>query len=165
MISLKGFEDENFCNYKKPVMFLGFPKCSFKCGIAACQNSKLATAPIKQYSCETLYQRYIQNPITKGIVCGGLEPFDTFDELFELIDYFRNKKNNQDTIIIYTGYYEPEIELFIQKLKSFNNIVIKFGRYIPNLPNCKDNLLGVTLASNNQYSKRIEDIDYESRNN
>ena len=158
MINLKGFEDENFCNYKKPVMFLGFPNCSFKCGFAACQNSKLAASPIKTYEIKSVYQRYIQNPITKGIVCGGLEPFDSFDELFNLISYFRNN-NNTDPIIIYTGYNEEEVKISLNKLKIFNNIIIKFGRYVANDIPHKEDLLGVNLASKNQYAKRIEDIN------
>jgi len=41
--------DEDFCQYKKPSMFIGFPTCSFKCdkecGRPICQNSALAAAP------------------------------------------------------------------------------------------------------------------------
>ena len=28
---IKGITDEDFVNYKKPVMYIAFPKCSFKC--------------------------------------------------------------------------------------------------------------------------------------
>ena len=34
-------------------------------------------------------------------------------------------------------------------------IIIKWGRYIPNRPSRYDEILGVTLASDNQYGKQI----------
>ena len=36
-----------------------------------------------------------------------------------------------------------------------DNIIVKFGRFIPNSPHIYDTLLGVELASNNQYAKII----------
>ena len=39
---VKGIIDEDFVNYKKPVMYIAFPCCSFKCdkenGARYCQN-------------------------------------------------------------------------------------------------------------------------------
>ena len=61
----------------------------------------------------------------------------------------------QDEIIIYTGYYPEEIEEKINKLKQFANIIVKFGRYIPDRPSRYDEVLGVTLISDNQFAKRI----------
>ena len=40
-------------------------------------------------------------------------------------------------------------------LKNYDNIIIKYGRYIPNQPSRYDSILGVTLASDNQYAERI----------
>ena len=97
---------------------------------------------------------YINNPITKSIVVGGLEPMLQFDELISLIDCFR-KNDCNDTFVIYTGYYPNEIEKQLMKLKSYCNIIIKFGRYIPNQQPHYDNVLGVNLASNNQYAEQI----------
>ena len=37
----------------------------------------------------------------------------------------------------------------------FKNIIIKFGRYIPNRNNKYDEILGVTLASDNQFAEKI----------
>ena len=39
-------------------------------------------------------------------------------------------------------------------LSLYPNIVIKYGRYIPNINSTYDNELGVTLASENQYAIR-----------
>ena len=40
-------------------------------------------------------------------------------------------------------------------LKKFKNIIVKFGRYRPNFQKHFDEVLGVELASTNQYAKRI----------
>ena len=76
-----------------------------------------------------------------------------FQELISFIDKFRKISN--DDIVIYTGYYKIEIEKEIEILKKYKNIIIKFGRYIPNRPNRYDDILGVTLASDNQYAEKI----------
>lgn len=154
---VKRLVDEDFVNYKKPSMFIGFPNCSWKCdkeyGMQVCQNSALATSISKNIGIKTIVNRYINNPITSSIVCGGLEPFDTWDDLYELVTYIRI--STQDDIVIYTGYYRKEIEEYIEKLKIFSNIIIKFGRYIPDQEKHYDEVLGIYLTSDNQYAERI----------
>lgn len=98
-------------------------------------------------------QRYLDNPLTHAIVCGGLEPFDSFDELKYFISLFR--VFSQDPIVIYTGYTEEELEYAIPILQKIGNIIVKFGRFIPNSPHIFDTILGVELASDNQYAKNI----------
>ncbi len=154
---IKQLLDEDFVNYKKPSMFIGFPSCSWKCekecGKKVCQNGTLATSPDITIGVKSIVNRYINNPITSSIICGGLEPFDTWDDLYQLIVYMR--VSTQDDIVIYTGYYKEEIEEYINELKAFRNIIIKFGRYIPNQEKHYDEVLGVYLASNNQYAEKI----------
>lgn len=154
---IKGLKDEDFVNYKKPSMFIGFPSCSWKCekecGKKVCQNGTLATSSDITIEAKSIVNRYINNPITSSIVCGGLEPFDAWDDLYRLIVYMR--VSTQDDIVIYTGYYKEEIEEYINELKTFRNIIIKFGRYIPNQEKHYDEVLGVYLASNNQYAEKI----------
>lgn len=138
-------------------MFIIFPKCSFKCDKEAnceiCQNSHLAKEPIINYSVDKIVERYKTNPITKAVVCGGLEPFDTLDDLTNLISTIR--RASDDDIVIYTGYKEEEIFPVVENLISkYKNIIIKYGRYIPNQENKYDEILGITLASNNQYAVR-----------
>ena len=158
-MNVKGIVYEDFVNYKKPNMFIATSKCSFKCdkeaGSSICQNSTLAAQRTIYINDNTIVETYIQNPITEAIVFGGLEPFDTQEELLHLIDKFR--KHTNDTIIIYTGYTEKEYyEMNISNiLPQYNNIIIKFGRYIPNSNSHYDSILGIYLASDNQYAKVI----------
>lgn len=154
---VKEVRDEDFANYKKPSMFVGFPKCSWKCekdcGMRVCQNSTLAEAPNVEIDINKLVDRYLNNPITKAIVCGGLEPFDTWSDLKKFVIQLRQK--TEDDIVIYTGYKEEEIGHAINWLSLFPNIIVKFGRFIPNQQFRYDEILGVKLASNNQYAKKI----------
>lgn len=156
-MNIKQLIDEDFTNYKKPSMFIGFPKCNFKCekecGLRVCQNGILATSPMMDVDLQSIVDRYIKNDITKAIVVGGLEPFDSFNDLLNLIIEVRNYV--EDDIVVYTGYYKEEIIDMIETLKCFKNIVVKFGRYIPNQQQHYDEVLCVYLASDNQYAEKI----------
>lgn len=157
---VKNVIEEDFVNFKLPSMFISTSKCDFKCdkecGGKVCQNSSLAAAPIFEIDDIKLIKKYLSNDITEAIVIGGLEGFDTFDEMHSFIWRFRQMSS--DTIVIYTGYYPSEIEDKLKKLFKFKNIIIKFGRFIPNDTPRHDNILGVTLASSNQFAQTIEEI-------
>ncbi len=154
---IKEIRDEDFTNYKKPCMFIGFPSCSWKCekecGMRVCQNSALAEAQNISIDIEKLVNRYLSNPITKAIVCGGLEPFDSWNDLKNLVSLLRTQ--TMDDIVIYTGYREEEIKNKLRYFRSYRNIVVKFGRFVPNQQKHYDEVLGVELASDNQYARRI----------
>ena len=172
-MKLKGLIDYDISNYYIPSMFLIFPYCTFKCdkecGQQVCQNSALAREPIIETSPLEIIERYINNPLTHAIVCGGMEPFDSKDDLFSFVTLFRGF--SKDTIVIYTGYTEEELKDEIPLLHQFDNIIIKFGRFIPNTPHIFDAILGVELASNNQHAvwySRSVDNEYsvvDSRKN
>lgn len=164
---VKGIIDEDFLNYKKPAMYIASSKCSFKCdrecGCEVCQNSDLARQQSYNIGIRTLIKRYLTNPITKAIVISGLEPFDTPEMIYDIVLGFR-EIGIMDDIVIYTGYTEEELTLddsgrqevaTYNWLKHYPNIYIKFGRFIPNQVPRFDEVLGVKLASNNQYGKKV----------
>ena len=157
-MQIKFLVDEDFVNYKKPSMFIGAGiSCSFKCdkecGQNVCQNSSLSREPTIRFPIEKIVKRYIDNPITSAIVIGGLEPFDNYNEVRNLIKEFRYQTN--DDIVIYTGYYKEEVKELVKSLSSFDNIIIKYGRFIPNASSIYDKVLGVTLSSKNQHAVKI----------
>lgn len=135
-------------------------KCDFKCfkelGLNPdiCQNMSICQKPNIDISPKDILIRYKSNPITSAIIVGGLEPMLQFDELYDLIKYFRDN-NCDDDFVIYTGYYKKEIDVEINKLKKLKNIVVKFGRFIPDSNNVFDEVLGIYLSSDNQYAERI----------
>jgi hypothetical protein len=119
-----------------------------------CQNSALATAPDIRVSVENIVNRYLQNPITKAIIFAGLEPMDSWDDVVSLIDEFR--KYTEDDIVVYTGYKMDEICKKTYWLgNKYKNIIFKLGRFIPGHQPHFDQVLGVNLASNNQYAEVI----------
>ena len=169
-MTLKGLIDEDFVNYKKPSMVLEFPYCTFKsdkeCGQQVCQNSDLARAPNIDINDVELIERYLANPITEAIVMQGLEPFDSMLTVINFTYMLRHLYNCHDDIVIYTGYTKEELSkapamgIFIPmdiltKLKNYDNIIVKYGRFIPDCESHYDEVLGVKLASPNQYAERI----------
>jgi pyruvate-formate lyase-activating enzyme len=158
-MKIKTIIDEDITNYKKMSMFIGTCKCDFKCcieigeDICMCQNSEIAQQKTHQLSNSKIIKRYLNNSLTSAIVFGGLEPMLQFDELFDFIKDFREVCD--DDIVIYTGYYENEIEDKINKLKEFKNVIIKFGRFIPGQRSHLDKILKVKLANKEQYAKKI----------
>lgn len=161
-MKLKGIIEEDFVQYKLPSMFLIFPKCTFKCdkeyGCSICQNGALALSKDIEVDIKRdIIWKYLENPITEAIVCGGLEPFDSWEDLKCLIMNLRYY--TPDDIVIYTGYNEDEIDKDkIDWLDLYGGVVIKFGRFIPNQVSKFDEVLGVNLASNNQYARRLSEV-------
>lgn len=158
---VKTIVDEDFVNYQKPAMFIGTISCGGKCcleggfPLSVCQNDGWrGSAPIDIRD-EVIVKRYLQNQITHAIVLGGLEPMEQSDEVLALIKTLREDFDCHDDVVIYTGYYPDEVTAILDKLQAFDNIVVKFGRYVPNMKTRFDEVLGVHLASGNQYAVRI----------
>ena len=154
---IKGIREESFSDYKMSNMFIAFPSCTFKCekecGKTICQNSDLVLTPNIEVDSGTIIERFLANPITKAFVFGGLEPFDSWYDLSALINDIRMVTNAP--IIIYTGYKKEEIINKVETLKKYKNIIIKFGRFIPGQKPHFDEVLGVDLASDNQFAEII----------
>ena len=159
---VKTIVDEDFVNYKKPAMFIGTISCGGKCCIEAgiplsvCQNDGWRSGTPVVLSDRELCQRYLTNPLTKAIVFGGLEPFEQFKELERFIFTLRRVFGCDDDVVIYTGYNPEELSFELNVLSGhYNNIIVKFGRFVPNSQHRFDEVLGVELASDNQYAVQI----------
>lgn len=156
---LKNIVDEDFVQYRKPCMFVSTCFCDWKCctdlgmDICTCQNSPAYDCRIVNKRNDVLVKRYMKNPFTQSVVFGGFEPMLQFDELVELIRAFREQ--TEDDIVIYTGYRENEIADKVEVLKQFGNIIVKFGRYVPNEKPHNDEVLGVMLANDEQHAVKI----------
>lgn len=158
-MEIKGIIHEDFVNYKVCSMTIAMPYCTFKCdkecGSNVCQNSKLAKDPTIDIPAAKIIEQYLYNPLSHAIVFQGLEPFDSYNDIYYFIYALRFIFKNNDPVVIYTGYNKDEILSKIEDLLKFSNIIIKFGRYIPNQKHHYDEILGVNLASDNQYAEVI----------
>ncbi len=168
-----GIVSEDFTNYRGegadgfPSLFVGMGMCDWKCcreaGVdkSICQNSPLAKAERIRINATDLFEKYVHDD-TGALVVGGLEPFNDPESLKELLNVFNCNMTGFD-FVIYTGYTEEEFDTWIDRndnWKAFfngmpNNIIIKFGRYIPGQKPHFDPVLGVELASDNQYAKVV----------
>ena len=151
---------EDFVNYKKISLFLGTCFCDWKCcteqkvDMSVCQNTRLIQNNITEYSPQSIYRdMYCASSLHQAVVFGGLEPMLQFNEMLEVIDYFRH--NIMDDIVIYTGFEPTEIQQSIKQLKKYPNIYMKFGRFNINSAHHIDPVLGVELASENQRGVKI----------
>lgn len=156
-MKLSGVIFEDFVNYKKPSMTLMFPYCTMKCntesGQSICQNQELLGGQTIDINIQSLLDKYYDNPITEAIVMQGMEPLDSWKDVKQLITVFRSQSD--DDVVIYTGYNKEEIEDKLEEIKAYKNIIIKFGRYLPNEEKHFDPVLGIYLASDNQFAERI----------
>ena len=98
--------------------------------------------------CQALRRRGIPN---WGVF--GQKAFDTFFDLWTFVFLFRSVSD--DDVVIYTGYNKDEVQDEIKTLQESSNIIIKYGRYIPGQQPHYDEVLGVNLASDNQYAEKI----------
>ena len=157
-IELKGIIWQDTVNYKKISTTLMFPKCSFKCGVDYCQNSELAATPVLTVPIDTIMEQYLNDPISQAIVLQGLEPLDSPIDIYTVAAALKDY-NCQDDLVIYSGYDKDEINPhYFETLSSLvpGHLIIKWGRYIPNQEKHFDEVLGVYLASDNQYGEVIK---------
>lgn len=160
IIEIKGIIFEDFVNYKKPCMTIMMPKCNFKCdkenGVQLCQNWELAATPSQTAHINGLMRNYKSNPITEAIVLQGLEPFDSLIDLYTVAAALEDFQITDD-FVIYTGYTRKEITSELKPLYTIpGHLIIKWGRYIPNQKPHFDPVLGIYLASDNQYGEIIK---------
>lgn len=152
---------EDFVNYKEACMFVTCGTCDGKCWVeqglppTTCQNYELNKVEDIYVDDDVIIKRYMDDSITHAIVFGGLEPMTRIDEIVEFITKLREQRC-YDPCVIYTGFYPDEIEEDLYRLAPLGNIVFKFGRYIPGHEPHEDEVLGVMLASDNQWGEEID---------
>lgn len=151
-----------FNDYKKTGLLVAFPTCDFKCckeaglPISVCQNCEIANSKDIEVPPTEIVKLY--NPsIHKALIIGGLEPLDSTKNLLKLILSFRFHRPKDD-VVVYTGYNIEEIpDYLLTFFINCGNIILKVGRFVPNDTNRYDEVLGVTLASTNQYGINIDE--------
>ena len=160
---IKTIIDEDFSNYKKASMFIGTISCGGKCcheaglPLSVCQNDGWRECAPIVIDDNELCKRYLNNPLTNAIVIGGLEPFEQFGEVLRFVRILRTTYQCNDDVVIYTGFLPCEIADDLDLLSAYPNIIVKFGRYVPDCEPAYDETLGVYLASPNQFARRLNE--------
>lgn len=143
---------ETITDYRKSTLYL----CGYICtlGCKDCFHNELKKNHPTTLSIEKLFTDYISTTSCDAILFSGLNWLEQIEELFVLIHYIRSNHINKD-IVIYTGYDKHEISDKIAMLSKFDNIIIKYGRFDATLPPRYDDVLGITLASSNQWAELL----------
>ena len=125
----------------------------------------------KSVSSADIYNYYLSHPKFKAFVISGIDISVNAFDLTQIVDEIRNKQHCLDDIIIWSEYTEEElngepdkeydkinfekVHAVYKQLQQYENIIVKFGRYVPGDKPHPDELLGVDLSSDNQYAKFI----------
>lgn len=132
--------------------------CTFKC--KGCINKQHKDEYIiMEYNVADLIQKYQENVLAESIIIAGLEPFDNIPDLTLIIDEFRQVTS--DDIVIYTGYdigdiiVKYELIKLTDKLCTYDNIIVKYGRYKEHSKAKWCEELGIWLKSDNQWAIRM----------
>lgn len=142
---------EDYVNYKKPALFISSSRCDGNC--PNCQNQFLKDQTTLNIDNKRLVKLFIDNPLTEAIVLAGLDPFASFEDTLEFYKELR-KESPTTTVVIYTGQYPTQLEREINSLVSIGGpLIIKFGDYREGDKPHFDELLGIELASDNQYAE------------
>lgn len=159
-ITLFDLDEADVVNYKTTSFNISAGvTCTFKCckdNPSICHNNPLCKQKPINYSISKIIDRYTNQEISKSFVIQGLEPLDNLKQVLWLIYRIRGS-GIEDDVVLWTGYTEEECKdlIYLIKMMGWKNIILKVGRYIQNAPSRYDNLLGVTLASDNQYAIKI----------
>ena len=155
---------ERFQDYKVPSMYLAACFCDWKCcpdKPYVCQNNPVTKLPVTDIPDDEILDAYLADPITEAIVIAGLEPLLQVREVASLIRR-AVERDVRTTFVIYTGYTKDEAKYigFFDELKATGfgsgvDVIMKYGRYIPDRQPHFDEVLGVDLASDNQYGERV----------
>lgn len=156
---IKDIQDETLQDYKDVAMLISARTCDWKCcrdaGYEICQNSEVARRKDIDIPNEKICERYLSNKVSKAIIFGGLEPMFQILDILAILELLRNHYHCNDTVVIYTGYDKSEIKPQVRALSEYPNVIVKYGRFIPNQTTHYDAVLGVFLASPNQWAEKI----------
>jgi hypothetical protein len=63
--------------------------------------------------------------------------------------------SNQAKLNVKSKTKVTQLDFILEEILPYKNVIIKYGRYIPNQTPHYDEVLGVNLASDNQYAERL----------
>lgn len=121
-----------------------------------CFHQDRFNTPIYEEGVEDIIKKVKENPFTNGIVLGGFEWVEQYEELLAVIEA---ALANSLEVILYTHHTIEEIREHYSELLQYKGIYIKCGEYDENLLSHDYSSYGVPLASTNQVIYKVgEDV-------
>lgn len=119
-----------------------------------CFHQDRFNLPIIEEDIKIIIDKIKENPFTQGIVLGGFEWTEQYDELLAIIE---EAKTSELEVILYTHYTIEDIKEYYSELLSYKGIYIKCGEYDNTRLSVTHSSYGVPLASTNQRIYKIGD--------
>jgi len=110
--------------------------------------------PIYEEELDDLINRVLANKFANGIVLGGFEWTEQYEELLAVIDAAFSAGLE---VILYTHYTISELSTMYPELLKYKQMYVKCGEYDEMLTDPTYSSYGVPLASTNQKIYKIGD--------
>lgn len=121
-----------------------------------CFHQDRFNTPIYEEELEDIIDKIKENPFTNGIVLGGFEWTEQYEELLAVIE---GALANDLEVILYTHYTIDDIKREYNQLLQYKGIYIKCGEYDDTKLSANYTSYGVPLASTNQIIYKVgEDV-------
>lgn len=108
--------------------------------------------PIIEEDSKDIIAKILENPFNAGIVLGGFEWTEQYEELLAIIE---ESLANGLEVILYTHYTIEDISTDYSRLLDYKGIYIKCGEYDNTLLSATHSSYGVPLASTNQIIYKV----------
>lgn len=155
---------DNITDYKKTSLLIAFPYCTGKC--KGCQNEHLRLSNTAiSVSAKNIAKLYDNVQSNKAIVMAGLEPFDSFADVLDIISTVGKHSKRSCDFVVYTGYNEQEykkrfekklVQMFKEDYMPYHKdgcLIVKIGRYDnEDREAWYNNTLGVDLINKSQFT-------------
>lgn len=108
--------------------------------------------PIIEEESSSIIDRVLEGSYTNGIVLGGFEWMEQYDEMINLIEEARGANLE---VILFTHYTAEEISEYYSELLNYKGVYVKCGEYDKKCLSATYTSYGVPLASTNQAIYKI----------
>ena len=124
--------------------------CHNRC--PGCFHQDRFDLPIYEEDSKNLLDRVQSNPFVTGVVLGGFEWVEQYEELLALLDEIRARSLE---VILYTHYTLDEVQERYPELLNYKRLYLKCGEYDRAKLSSTHISYGVPLASTNQQIYKV----------
>lgn len=119
---------------------------------SGCFHQDRFSLPTIEEDSKDIIDKIASNPFNAGVVLGGFEWTEQYDELLAIIEESRARNLE---VILYTHYTIEDIQANYSELLRYKGMYIKCGEYDDTLLSSTYTSYGVPLASTNQVIYKV----------